>query len=961
MQNQTNVFLKNHRTDIEIFDAATANALCFHSYCGRVRQNGRTKPIIKDRPEVKAILKNDAIAAPVDVIREHFSGNVLETDGVYTVSLADKCLTLRTDSASCTNNGREMSLSVAPFTENGLLYVSLTEVMTHLGIPNETFDGLFIAGRADFKTLRKTPDAVAAGAYAVCSVSFPKSTSEKDFKAARDRWRSLLVGDKKDYTSGGLVQQVIRSVELKGRSAQESLNRSNDAASLFGSMAVETTEDMTRQYEYLNDMVKAYGTYGTSLYKNEKLKKDILFGLEYLYRHFYGEAEIHNNGWRDTSLFNWWDWFVGVPAQLTSVLMILHDEMEQEQIKKYLSPFDHFRSTQRLSDNCAPSRLLGETAAGLLENDTASLVNGVRDFNLTMQKTDIEPGKDGLKEDWNYISHYYFPYAGGYGAEILAERAMFAYSALWGTKFEIKSPNIHNIVMSFYHTFEPILYGGGLMSTFTGRRSVDEQGNGKLLISILLNLIECFGNENNTRLAHMIKRNVTEANLPFILEGLSLKQAAVLESILADPEISSKNDYQTMRVYYTGDRAVQQRNRYAVAVAMNSERIASYECINDENIDGWYGSDGAIYLYTDRDEKQYSRSFWNERNPYHIPGTTAETQKREAVSIDATEVYRSHQDFVGGVELEGQYATAAMSLESFHNNTSSGMKNMGYGGSLPIHHSDLTAKKAYFMLDYKIICLGSGICASDGFEVQTIIENRMLTKEENAKPLSDSTALSREHGQKTIRYGTTGTDINGILLPETEDYEHRIEGVSWLNVENVGGYYFPDEGAVNVRKTQNGNRYFEAWLSHGINPKSDKYAYIMLPTMTETETAAYAQKPDVTVLVNNEEQQAVKDSSSKTLGIVFWKAGTVAGITADAPMLCMMMETDTEYILSVSDPTHKLRTAKLSIEHTTELLSCDNRMCAASSSAETKITIDFEGSHGKTLTAKFRKEESYKG
>ena len=68
------------------------------------------------------------------------------------------------------------------------------------------------------------------------------------------------------------------------------------------------------------------------------------------------------------------------------------------------------------------------------------------------------------------------------------------------------------------------------------------------------------------------------------------------------------------------------------------------------------------------------------------------------------------------------------------------------------------------MLDYKIICLGSGICASDGFEVQTIIENRMLTKEGKAKPLSDSTAISRDLSQKSIRYGTADTDANGILL-----------------------------------------------------------------------------------------------------------------------------------------------------------------------------------------------------
>ena len=52
------------------------------------------------------------------------------------------------------------------------------------------------------------------------------------------------------------------------------------------------THDMGVQYSHLWNLAQAWGTYGTALYKNEALKEDILYSIEWLYTHYYGMAEI---------------------------------------------------------------------------------------------------------------------------------------------------------------------------------------------------------------------------------------------------------------------------------------------------------------------------------------------------------------------------------------------------------------------------------------------------------------------------------------------------------------------------------------------------------------------------------------------------------------------------------------------------------------------------------------------
>ncbi len=68
---------------------------------------------------------------------------------------------------------------------------------------------------------------------------------------------------------------------------------------------------------------------------------------------------------------------------------------------------------------------------------------------------------------------------------------------------------------------------------------------------------------------------------------------------------------------------------------------------------------------------------------------------------------RGTQDWVGGVELDGAFGATGMELAT--------------------PSQSLTARKSWFVLDDEVVAVGSDITATDGRDVETVVENRRLT------------------------------------------------------------------------------------------------------------------------------------------------------------------------------------------------------------------------------------------
>lgn len=208
-------------------------------------------------------------------------------------------------------------------------------------------------------------------------------------------------------------------------------------------------------------------------------------------------------------------------------------------------------------------------------------------------------------------------------------------------------------------------------------------------------------------------------------------------------------------------------------------------------------------------------------------------------------------------------------------------------------------------------------------------------------------------------YGNDPITADGKTLEIYGD-DYILEGTKWLNFDDKCGYYFPvakadDNTVLKCRRTKGNGSFFEMWFSHGINPTEQDYAYVLLPGATEAETKSYAENSGLSILANDSKIQAVKDTKSGITGIVFWQKGTIEGITADAPCAVMVKETDTEYIISVSDPTQKLESLKLTLP--AEYILAEGDDCAEASvlNGKTVVSYNVKDNDGRTFECRFVK------
>ena len=966
----------------------------------------------------------------------------------------------------------------------------LAAVLTALGKPAKEVEELVIIGTDEAAAAVEKSHVVSRNLETMlCAKKLTKdNVSKADWKQLKDNWRKYLTGDENKNLDDPEIAAKLKTLDSACEGARKAMNKDTEILALFGNIPVETTGKMTNQYTQLYKMVEAYGTYGTKYYKDPEVKKDILFALEWLYENLYGQDEIEGKGWRDTSGYNWWDWYCGVGKALCDTLMIMENDLTPAKIKQYLSLHDHLKTKMRTNmtpDNAA-SRVYVGTASAALEEELERMENMVNDYNLLL--VPVESG-NGTQEDGLYKTHKYFAYSTAYGTSSLLDRLTKVQSILGGTVFDFATPYKYASCTWMYETFGPIMYNGYMTNAQSGRSKGDEASYTRYAIGAMLDFIGVFGLDDDIKLKQFIQRNVTEDNQKTITNGLEIDQFVKLREVMADTSVPDEPYYRN-KIYYTGDMVAHQRDDYGFALSMSSTRIAPWESINGVNLSGWYQSDGMLYTYIDTDPTAYNSSYWKYANPYHMPGTTVDTQERIATSISDTSEVLSNQDFAGAAGFDELYATAAMQLETYHNdNKNAVLSTEEHGGDAPYHQSTLMAKKAWFMFDDEVVALGSDIDANDGFEVQTIIENRKLTKtekvttggESNSEPYkvvsvkasnddgnvventiddtydtrwsaegeahaiyelesavpigyvgiaqyggidgkqaifelevstdgvnwtqvwggkASGTTASMEaydmkgtvakyvkyngHGRTNSMWnsvtevkifppqpdgsmpvdssvdssnilGTEKITVDGTVLEKASTYKKSFDNPSWMHIEGIAGYWLPDGGKVEMDKVTNNTNFLEIWLSHGVSPQDGKYSYVVLPKKTTEETDAYTKNPDVEIISNTEKLQAVKENKLGLTGMVFWEAGSLNDITVTMPCIVMAGNSGDNYQVTVADPTQLLTEGTLTIDGEWEVAEADERCKVVSEGGKTVITIDFDGSKGRTLPIKLKK------
>lgn len=220
-------------------------------------------------------------------------------------------------------------------------------------------------------------------------------------------------------------------------------------------------------------------------------------------------------------------------------------------------------------------------------------------------------------------------------------------------------------------------------------------------------------------------------------------------------------------------------------------------------------------------------------------------------------------------------------------------------------------------------------------------------------------------------YGLTDVWADGQLLPKTDFEAKKIENVDYVAIDKVGGYYFPGGADVTFDKySENGLGFIDFYVSHGVNPTNEKYAYAILPTMTNEEAAAYAQNPRFTILENVAELQSVRHNDLGITGTVFWEAGETDNLSADINCTVNMYEDENTVKLAIADPSKRNDSAHLRLKiKNLSLVSATNCVTVTrGNDGYVDIALDFTKSYdpafkgesfrGGTYTIEFKKNAS---
>ncbi|WP_282035757.1 polysaccharide lyase 8 family protein [Saccharicrinis aurantiacus] len=322
--------------------------------------------------------------------------------------------------------------------------------------------------------------------------------------------------------------------------------------------------------------------------------------------------------------------------------------------------------------------------------------------------------------------------------------------------------------------------------------------------------------------------------------------------------------------FWHSDFQVQRNKNYYFSVKMCSNRVLGAETVNNENIQGYHMGDGVTFLYQSGNEYENVFPFWDWRK---LPGTTL-IQKTDTLPYLTAWGYHINSDFVGGVS-DGANGIAV----------------------LDYNRDGLEAKKAWFMFDDKIVCLGSGIKAQTEFPVHTSI---------NQVFLCDDLLINSNHKTQTLK------KLNGT---------HAID---WVLHSNIG-YAFPKGYRVSfMSKMREGswNRVakrfrpiiltddiFSLWIDHDINPKNESYEYVIIPN-ANSEIMSSFHYNKVFKINNTADLQEVSTEDGSIHGMVFYSAGKsklMNGLEVDQPCVLMLKKQEGALVLSIADPTQKLK------------------------------------------------------
>ncbi|HDP4393136.1 TPA: polysaccharide lyase 8 family protein [Staphylococcus aureus] len=681
-----------------------------------------------------------------------------------------------------------------------------------------------------------------------------------DYEKLRNTWLNVNYGYDKYDESNQDMKKKFEATEKEAKKLLEDMKTESDRTYLWESAKDldNKSADMTRTYRNIEKIAEAMKHKDTKL-KTDENKKKVKDALEWLHENAYGKepdkkvADLKTNfsksaPQKNTNL-NWWDYEIGTPRALTNTLILLNGDISSDEKKKYTAPIKTFApdSDKILSSVGKPEQAKGgnlvdiakvKLLESIIEEDKDMTKESIDAFNKVftyVQSNTTGKERNGFYKDGSYIDHQDVPYTGAYGV-VLLEGISQMMPMIKETPFKDSNQNDTTLKSWIDEGFMPLIYKGEMMDLSRGRAISRENETSHsasaTVMKSLLRLSDAMDDSTKAKYKKIVKSSVESDSSYKQNDYLnSYSDIDKMKSLIEDSTISTNGLTQQLKIYNDMDRVTYHNKGldFAFGLSMTSKNVARYESINNENLKGWHTGAGMSYLYNS-DVKHYRDNFWATADMKHLAGTT--TLENEI--LKETDDKKSSKTFVGGTKFDDQHASIGMDFEN--------------------QDKTLTAKKSYFILNDKIVFLGTGIKSTDSSKNPvTTIENR---KANGYTLYTDDKQTTNSDNQET----------NSVFLESTD------------TKKNIG-YHFLNKSKITVKKESHTGKWSEINKSQKSDDKKDeyyevtqkhsnsdnKYGYVLYPGLSKD--VFKTKKDEVTVVKQEDDFHVVKDNESVWAGV----------------------------------------------------------------------------------------------
>lgn len=327
------------------------------------------------------------------------------------------------------------------------------------------------------------------------------------------------------------------------------------------------------------------------------------------------------------------------------------------------------------------------------------------------------------------------------------------------------------------------------------------------------------------------------------------------------------------KMFWRADFMVNRTPSSYVGVKMCSNRTNGTEFMNNENKLGFWLPFGATCIMKNASEYYNIYPLWDWTK---IPGITC-----PEVTPAFGAVQTQSKSFVGGV-TNGKFGLACMDFE----------KELTRG------------KKSWFFYEDVFIALGAGIISTHSNKVNTTLNQCFKV----GSILVDGTPVASASNQK-------------------------FENASWLHHGNIA-YIFPEPSTVYVSNSSVSGNWntinatessstitgdvVKLWISHGIKPSNESYAYLVNTSILPHQMEDYVQNLPFRILSNTETLQAVYHPSSQITAIVFYTPGIFRvdeglEITVNESCALLIDQSTNPLTVTAADPNQKLSSLEIGL------------------------------------------------